>query len=132
MLYMFLLYSDPTLPVPPDVMEQHAAVENPTRASGKYIASEALGKENAATVRVRNGKAVVTDGPFAETKEVLGGFYIIDCKDLDEALGYAKRIPDAQFGAVEVRPVVGNPDQRWDYVASAANRVRQPFPDNNP
>ena len=132
MLYMFLLFSDPTLAEPPDVMEQHSAVETPTRASGAYICSEALGKESATTVRVRGGKAVVTDGPFAETKEVLGGFYIIDCKDLDEALGYAKRIPDAQCGAVEVRPVVGNPDQRWDYVASAANRVRQPLPDNNP
>jgi len=132
MLYMFLLFSDPGLEVPADVGEQHAAVENPTRASGAYICSEALGKENATTVRLRNGKALVTDGPFAETKEVLSGFYIIDCKDLDEALGYAKRIPDAQFGAVEVRPVVGNRDQRWDYVASAANRIRQPFPDDNP
>ncbi len=132
MLYMFLLYSDPELPVPLDVGEQHGAVEEPARASGKYIASEALGKDNATTVRVRNGKAMVTDGPFAETKEVLGGFYIIDCEHLAEALEYAKRIPDAQFGAVEVRPVVGNPDQRWDYLASATNRVREPFPDDNP
>ena len=132
MLYMFLLYSDPELEVPQDVGEQHASVEEPTRASGKYVTSEALAKNSATTVRVRNGRAMVTDGPFAETKEVLGGFYILDCTDLDEALEYAKRIPDAQFGAVEVRPVVGNPDQRWDYVASAANRVRQPFPDNSP
>jgi len=126
MLYMFLLYGDPTLPRPPDVMEQHAAVENPARASGAYICSEALGEQETATVRIRGGKAMVTDGPFAETKEVLGGFYIIDCKDLDEALEYAKRIPDAQFGAVEARPVVGDPDQPWDYAAKAG-RQRLPW-----
>ncbi len=108
-------------------MEQHSAVETPARASRAYICSEALAKENATTVRVRSGKALVTDGPFAETKEVLGGFYIIDCTDLDEALAYAKRIPDAQFGAVEVRPVVGDPDQRWDYATTDENRARQPW-----
>jgi hypothetical protein len=124
---MFLLYSDEGLAVPPDVMEQHAAVESPARESGAYVCSEALAKKGAATVRVRQGKAVVTDGPFAETKEVLGGFYIIDCKDLDEALEYAKRIPDAQFGAVEVRAVVGGPGSPWDYAASAANRTRAPW-----
>ena len=128
MLYMFLLLKDPDLEVPADVGEQHGAVEGPTRASGAYICSEALaGAKYARTVRARNRKAMVTDGPFAETKEVLGGFYIIDCKDLDGALGYAARIPDAQFGAVEVRPLAGGPDQPWDYVAGAANRVRQPM-----
>ena len=60
----------------------------------------------ATTVRVKNGKRVVTDGPFAETKEQLGGFYIVDCKDLDEALKWAEKIPSAGRGPVEVRPIM--------------------------
>jgi hypothetical protein len=57
-------------------------------------------------VRVRDGKRLVTDGPFAETREQLGGFYIVDAKDLDEALSIAERIPPARFGTIEVRPVM--------------------------
>lgn len=64
----------------------------------------------ATTVRVRDGQRLLSDGPFAEAKEVLAGFYVIECKDLDEALDYAGRIPGARHGAVEVRPVVEN----WD------------------
>ncbi len=60
----------------------------------------------ATTVRVRSGKTETTDGPFAETKEQLGGYYILDCKDLDEAIAYAARIPTAAFGSVEVRPIM--------------------------
>src|SRR5712675_1405891 len=60
----------------------------------------------ATTVRVRNGKTVVTDGPFAETKEQLGGYYLVEAKDLDEALSIAARIPGAKFGSIEVRPVM--------------------------
>ena len=60
----------------------------------------------ATTVRVREGKTVTTDGPFAETKEVLGGFYMLDCKDLDEAIEMAAKIPGAMQGAIEVRPVI--------------------------
>jgi hypothetical protein len=60
----------------------------------------------ATTVRVRDGKTLTTDGPFAETKEVLGGFYVLDCKDLDEAIELAAMIPGAQSGCVEVRPVI--------------------------
>lgn len=60
----------------------------------------------ATTVRVREGKTLMTDGPFAETKEQLGGFYLLDCENLDEALAYAAKIPDAQNGCVEVRPVL--------------------------
>jgi hypothetical protein len=58
------------------------------------------------TVRVRDGKAVTTDGPFAETKEQLGGFYLLECKDMDEAIGWAAKIPGAKDGCVEVRPIV--------------------------
>ena len=64
----------------------------------------------ATTVRLRDGQRLLSDGPFAEAKEVLAGFYLIDCKDLDEALDYAGRIPGARHGAVEVRPVV----EGWD------------------
>jgi hypothetical protein len=60
-------------------------------------------------VRVRNGKRVVTDGPFAETREQLGGYYLVDAKDLDEAIGLAARIPSARVGTVEVRPLVEVP-----------------------
>lgn len=60
----------------------------------------------ATTVRVRNGKTQATDGPFAETKEQLGGFFLLDCKDLDEAIAHAGRIPGAAFGSIEIRPVI--------------------------
>ncbi len=63
----------------------------------------------ATTVRVRNGKTIVTDGPFAETKEQLGGYYLVKAKDLDEAISIAARIPGAKFGSIEVRPVVRIP-----------------------
>ena len=76
------------------------------RESGRWIAAEALQPVHAATtVRVRNGKASVTDGPFAETKEQLAGFYLIDAKDLNEAIQVGARIPGARFGSIEVRPV---------------------------
>ena len=76
------------------------------RASGHMVAGEALeGVHTATTVRVRNGKVGVTDGPFAETKEQLAGFYMIDAKDLNEAIQIAGKIPPARIGSVEVRPV---------------------------
>ena len=114
MLYMFLLYHDPKAAQPPDLMERHFAVWREAKAKGAYLTSEAIGgTDNATTVRVRDGKTMITDGPFAETKEVLGGFYILDCKDLDEALEYAAKIPDSLNGAVEVRPVMSVPG--WEY-----------------
>lgn len=61
---------------------------------------------SATTVRVRDGKTITTDGPFAETKEQLGGFYILECADLDEAIEWAARIPGARYGSIEVRPVM--------------------------
>jgi hypothetical protein len=60
----------------------------------------------ATTVRVRGGKTETTDGPFAETKEQLGGYFLVECKDLDEAIAYAAKIPSAKFGSVEVRPIM--------------------------
>jgi hypothetical protein len=74
---------------------------------GAFIAGEALqGTDTATTVRIRKGKAETMDGPFAETKEQLGGFYLLECKDLDQAIAYAKLIPDAKYGCVELRPIM--------------------------
>ena len=67
------------------------------------------GRQGATSVRVRNGKRVVTDGPFAETREQLGGYYLVDAKDLDDAIGIAARIPSTRWGTIEVRPVMEVP-----------------------
>ena len=78
--------------------------------TGKNKGGNALEQTAAAsTVRVRSGKTMVTDGPFAETKEQLGGYYLVEAKDLDEALSIAARIPGAKFGSIEVRPVMRIP-----------------------
>lgn len=86
-----------------DYMEFSARVEK----DGKLLASDALEPVSTATTVTReNGKVETMDGPFAETKEQLGGFYLLDCADLDEALKYAADIPTAKYGRVEVRPVM--------------------------
>ena len=78
------------------------------RGSGHCVASEALQPvSTATTVRVRNGRVQVTDGPFSETKECLAGFYMIEAKDLDEAIAIAAKIPPAEVGSIEVRPIRG-------------------------
>jgi hypothetical protein len=82
------------------------AYDEEIKRSGHCVASEALQPvSTATTVRVRNGKVSVTDGPFAETKECLAGFYMIEARDLNEAIQIASRIPPAQVGSVEVRPI---------------------------
>jgi hypothetical protein len=89
------------------VMHEYFAFTADIGKSGNYIAGEALQPTGTATtVRVRNGKISTTDGPFAETKEQLGGFYLVEAKDLNEAIQIASRIPTARFGSVEVRPVM--------------------------
>lgn len=76
------------------------------RAKGQYVVAAPLHPSSTATsVRVRNGKRVVTDGPFAETREQLGGYYLIDAEDLDEAISIAARHPGARLGTVEIRPI---------------------------
>ena len=88
-------------------MAEYFAFTESIRKSGNYVAGEALQPVHTATsVRIRNGKVSSTDGPFAETKEQLGGFYLINAKDLNEAIEIASRIPSARLGTVEVRPVV--------------------------
>jgi hypothetical protein len=81
------------------------------RAAGLLVANGALHRtDTATTVRVRNGDVEMTDGPFAVTKEVLAGFYVLDCASLDEALRQAARFPTARYGSVEVRPIMGPGD----------------------
>ncbi|MEO8461677.1 MAG: YciI family protein [Chloroflexota bacterium] len=84
----------------------YAAFSRETRERNQYVAGEALEPTSTATsVRVRNGQIAVTDGPFAETKEALGGFYLLECADLDEAIEMAAKIPSATRGTIEVRPI---------------------------
>lgn len=109
MKYLCLVYSDETilhtLPDSPEDSECLAYAER-VQGSGRMLAAEALHPvSSATTVRVRNGKATITDGPFAETKEQLAGFYLVEARDLDEALRIAEGIPAARVGSVEVRPV---------------------------
>ena len=89
------------------VFGEYGAFTESIRESGNYVAGDALQPTSTATtVRIRDGKTLVTDGPFAETKEQLGGYYLVDAKDMDEALKIAERIPSARYGSIEVRPVV--------------------------
>ena len=80
-------------------------------ASGKFVAAAPLHPTSTATsVRTRDGRSMITDGPFAETREQLGGFFLVDANDLDEAIDIAARLPAGRWGTVEVRPVVAIPD----------------------
>jgi hypothetical protein len=105
MKYLCLVYLDEKrLGELPD--EECVAYDIAIRKSGHCMASEALESvQTATTVRVRNGKVSITDGPFAETKEQLAGFYMIEARDLDEAIRLAAKIPPAHVGSIEVRPI---------------------------
>jgi len=92
------------------LMAEYGQLTAQLKGSGQYVAGHRLHPVSSATsVRVRNGQRSVTDGPFAETREQLGGFYLIDAKNLDEAIEIAGRIPSARFGTIEIRPVVEAP-----------------------
>jgi len=108
MSYAVLIYGDPE-----DTTSEHAPYQDwatytqAMKDAGIFLAGEPLqGKETATTLRVRGGKRAVTDGPFAETKELLIGFYILDVADLDAALDWAARMPDANLHSLEIRPVM--------------------------
>lgn len=89
------------------MMQEYGELSKSLQQSGHYRAGSQLHPvSKATTVRVRDGKKLVTDGPFAETKEQLGGYYLIDAKDLDDAVAIAARIPSARFGSIEIRPLV--------------------------
>ena len=110
MKYMLLIYMEPD--AMNEAEREHCYVESAQVAqdlnsSGQYLAANPLHPTATATsVRVRDGKRLVTDGPFAETREQLGGYFLIDAKNLDEAIGIAARIPGARMGTVEIRPVM--------------------------
>jgi len=90
------------------IMKEYREFSKSMNESGHYRAGSQLHPvSKATTVRVRDGKKLITDGPFADTKEQLGGYYLIEAKDLDEAVGLAARVPSARFGSIEVRPLVG-------------------------
>ena len=97
--------------------QAYAQFTQDLKNNGKWVGSNRLRPvASATTVRVREGKRVVTDGPYAETKEQLGGYYLIDVKDLDEAIAIAARCPGAQHGTIEVRPI-------WEMGAAQASRA---------
>ena len=110
MKYMLLVYLDEQ--ALSETEREHCYVESAELAqelnsSGQYLDASPLHPISTATsVRVRDGKRLVTDGPFAETREQLGGYYLIEARNLDEAIGIAERIPPARFGTVEIRPVL--------------------------
>ena len=110
MKYMMLVYLDEQ--VMSDSERQHCYVESAQltqqlNANGKYLDASPLHPVATATsVRVREGKRLVTDGPFAETREQLGGYYLIEAQDLDEAIAIAEKIPPVRFGTIEIRPVM--------------------------
>jgi hypothetical protein len=112
MRYLMMIYT-PESSMPPaptegrKMMESYAIFTQEVRDRGLLEGGEALQPTSTATtVKVRNGERIITDGPFAETREQLGGYYLLNCKDLDEALDYAAKIPGAQFGSIEVRPIL--------------------------
>jgi hypothetical protein len=113
MKYMLLVYMNENAMT--DDERQHCYVESAQLtqdldAKGQYVAAGPLHPVSTATsVRVREGKRIVTDGPFAETREQLGGFYIVDAKDLDEAMVIAEKIPPAKYGTIEIRPLMEIP-----------------------
>ena len=112
MRYLLLIYSEETTaaPDPADaekVMNEYWAYSNAIAEAGASPGGEALqDSKTATTVRVKDGERVVTDGPFAETREVLGGYYLIDVPDLDAAIDWAAKCPGAKYGSVEVRPIM--------------------------
>jgi hypothetical protein len=88
-------------------MGEYSAFTEEVKKSGHYLGGEALQPvQTATTIRIRNGKMSTTDGPFAETKEQLGGFYLLEARDLNDAIQVASKIPSARLGCIEVRPVV--------------------------
>lgn len=108
MQYMLLIYESEDNPSPDDAeMAKWFKVTDEMRRAGIHVAGDALHPTSSATtVRVKSGETVATDGPFAETREQLGGYYIIDVGDLDAAIEWAAKMPNAHKGSIEVRPVM--------------------------
>jgi hypothetical protein len=113
MKYMLLVYGDEQASDEAEkeqCREESSQLVHQIRSTGKYIAAAPLHPVSTATsVRVREGKRLVTDGPFAETREQLGGYFLVDARNLDEAIDIAGRIPGARLGTVEIRPLMEMP-----------------------
>ncbi len=112
MKYLLLMYADEAIGANYTKEEQQAAAKTwaefrkELAASGALLSSNGvLPGANPTTVRVREGKSLITDGPFAETHEQLGGYFLLECPDLDEAIRWAEKVPTAQFGSIEIRPL---------------------------
>ena len=114
MRYLALIYSEESAepePMTPEGMAPWIKFGEEATARGANPVGDALQPTSTATtVRVRDGKTMTTDGPFAETKEVLGGYYMLECPDLDTAIELAAKIPAAEYGSIEVRPIMEIPD----------------------
>jgi hypothetical protein len=114
MKYMLLIYGDEnelTEAKRQHCYEESTELAHTLQSNGQFLGSSPLQPVSTATrVQVRDGKRLVTDGPFAETREQLGGFYMVEAKDLDEAIDIAGRIPGARWGTVEIRPVIEIPN----------------------
>jgi len=117
MRYALLIYTAEPTEVPPEEamkeqMEAYGAFTREVTERGAYKGGEALqGTQTATTVQVRDGQTITTDGPFAETKEALGGFYLVEATDLDQAIKIAAMIPGAKHGSIEVRPILEMPTE---------------------
>ena len=125
MKYLLTIYSDESQwaeATPKDLQDMMSAYEAYTREAteaGVMLGGEGLSPSGTSTtVRARDGEVLTSDGPFAETREQLGGYYLLECGDQEEAIGWAARIPGARDGAIEVRPVM-------DYEASGVDRDTQ-------
>ena len=112
MQYMLLIHDDPSAWAAMSeqeigaLMGEYFTYTDEMRAAGAFVAGDPLQPaETATSVRVREGKTLTTDGPYAETKEQLTGYYVVDVESLDDALAWAARIPSARFGTIEVRPI---------------------------
>lgn len=127
MKYMFLIYGAESCWTEEErkaCMLESMGIGDELAAQGKYIASSPLHSVTTATsVRVRDGRRLVTDGPFAETTEQLGGYYIVDVEDLDEAIAIASRLPPAKKGTVEIRPLFPLPERPADEADRAADVI---------
>lgn len=113
MKYLLMIYAAESSEPQPNsdeftqLLKDYETFSKQVETDGVFVGGNALDSiATATTVKVRDGKQHITDGPFAETKEALGGYYLLDCKDLDQAIQYAAQIPSATYGRVEIRPIM--------------------------
>ena len=133
MQYLLLIYDNESTPPPVEpsaLMAEYGAFTQGIIQSGAFKAGDRLQPTSTATtVRVRDGKTMVTDGPFADTREQLGGYYLIEAKDLDAAAAIAAKVPSARFGSVEVRPIFAMSGEGGSGPPPReASRREKPFP----